>query len=119
MKHLVVLAPNLGLLSFQLVQIFFFYSPLLLFVLKDYDLFLVLFCESVVPDDETSILLCAQLAVCADTHVSLFFVLAELGDGALHLLQTLVEFFNLVCIAFLALVTVSQITGHVILVELH
>jgi len=82
-------------------------------------LLFVLFLEPVVPNDESGVLLGSELAVGADAHILFVFILAELSDGVLHLLQALVELLNLVTVALLALLAVSQVAHNVVLVELH
>lgn len=87
--------------------------------LQDDSLLLVLKLERVVPNDEASVLLRAQLAISPDSNLSLLLVLLELRDCSLHLLQAHVELFDLVSVASLALVPIRQVTLHIVLVQLH
>ena len=64
-------------------------------------------------------MLSAQLAVRSNAHILLVLVAAKLLDGILHLPEALVELLNLVAIPLLALITISQVTHDIVLVELH
>ena len=79
----------------------------------------VFLCQPIVPDDKARVLLGSQFAVSANAHILFLFVLAELGDSTLHLLQALIELFDLICVALLSLVAVGQVTVDIVLIELH
>ena len=104
---------------FQFVELLLLLLKLVSLLLEDYSLLFVLQLESIVPDHEPSVLLGPQFAISADASVRLFFVFTQLLDSAFHLFETLVELFDLVSVAFLALVAVGHVALDVVLIEFH
>ena len=90
-----------------------------LFLLQDDVLLLVLEFEAVQVVDEVSVLLGLDVVLDADASLVLAGVGPQRSDGALHVVQLLVEFFDGLGVALLALVLVGNLTLDVVLVELH
>ena len=104
---------------FQFVELLLLLLKLVSLLLEDYSLLFVLQLESIVPDHEPSVLLGPQFAISADASICLFLVFTELLDSTFHLLETLVELFDLVSVALLALVAVGHVALDVVLIEFH
>ena len=118
-KHLIVLAAHLSLITLAGYKFLLELCKFDLLVLEDHILLQVFLLQSVVPNNEASVLLCAQLRVSPVAQLLLVLVLTKLGDGVLHLLKTLIELLDLVSVTLFALLTISEIAHDIVLVEFH
>ena len=89
------------------------------FLAQNDSLLLIFKLEGIVPDHQPCVLLCSQLAVRLYAKLCLLLVVAQLRNRTFHLVNTQVEFFNLVGIALLTLVSISQVAFYVVLVQFH
>ena len=105
--HLVVLASLLCLYPLQVVERVLQGFLLDLLRLENDSLLLVLKLESVVPDDQSSVLLGSQFTISPDSHLFLLLISLELLYSPFHLSETQVELFDLVSVSLLALFAVS------------